>query len=292
MDPKGKLLIIGGAEDKGNNGTDMEGKNKDFQQFQILRELLPTKNGKKKIEIITTASSMPEEMEKTYKEAFKKIGYPEIGFLNIKDKQEARDPKLVARVEKAHAAFFTGGDQFKLSTILGGTDLVSMIKERYYHDSDFVLAGTSAGAMVMSKIMIYEGGVTEAILKNDMKLTAGLGFFDTCIIDTHFIRRGRFGRLAHAITMNPEALGIGLGEDTAMIIEKGDRATCRGSGMVVIIDGSEIEQTNITNADDDTPIFVESLKVHLLCDAVVFSIKERKVEMEKAKRKAQPQQNK
>ena len=124
--------------------------------------------------------------------------------------------------------FLTGGDQFKLSTILGGTECVHAIKEKYTRDKDFIVAGTSAGAMAMSKIMIYEGGVEEAILKDDLKLAGGLGIFDTCIIDTHFIKRGRFGRLAHAITMNPEALGIGLGEDTALIIKKGFDAECRG----------------------------------------------------------------
>ena len=102
----------------------------------------------------------------------------------------------------------------------GGTETVSVIRDRYTHDKDFVVAGTSAGAMAMTKLMIYEGGVHEAILKDDLKMSSGMGIFDTCIIDTHFIKRGRFGRLAHAITMNPESLGVGLGEDTALIIKK------------------------------------------------------------------------
>src|SRR5206468_3566390 len=138
------------------------------------------------------------------------------------------------------AVLFTGGDQFKLSAILGGTPIVQVIKDRYQHDKQFIIAGTSAGASVMPKIMIYEGGVREALLKDDLKITSGLGIFDTCIVDTHFIHRGRFGRLAHAVMMNPEALGIGLGEDTVFIIKKGVDGECRGSGMIVIIDGNEI----------------------------------------------------
>jgi len=278
MQPKGTLLIIGGAEDKGEDGgSDMSERNKQFEQFEILKELLPKKTGAKKIEIITTASSVPDEMEKSYKDAFKKIGFRDVGFIKIENKMEARDEAFTKRIEDCHTVLFSGGDQFKLSAILGGTDVVKKIQDRYQHDHDFVLAGTSAGAMVMSKIMIYEGGVHEALLKDDLKLTAGLGFFDTCIIDTHFVKRGRFGRLAHAIIMNPEALGIGLGEDTAFVIRNGNDCECRGSGMIVIIDGNEIGQTNVVDSDKDTPIFVEDLRVHLLAKGCRFSIKDRKL---------------
>jgi cyanophycinase len=277
MIPKGTLFLIGGAEDKGDGETDTEKLNKEFQKFEILKELLPKENGTKKIEIITTASGIPEETEKMYKDAFKKIGFKDIGFVFINDKQEARDPELCKRLQKAHAVLFTGGDQFKLSAILGGTACIGVIKEKYRTDKQFVVAGTSAGAMAISNIMIYEGGIHEAILKDDLKITSGLGIFDTGIIDTHFIKRGRFGRLAHAVVMNPESIGIGLGEDTALIIKKGFEAECRGSGMVVIIDGNEILQTNITDIEDSQPIFVENLKVHLITKGCRFSIKERKL---------------
>ncbi len=277
MTPKGTVLIIGGAEDKGEAEKEMEQQNKMYEKFEILRELLP-KNGKKqRIEIITTASSVPDEMQKMYLDAFKKIDFTNVGFMDIKDKHEARDVEVCKRVEKAHAVFFSGGDQFKLSAILGGTETVNVIKDKYFHDEDFVVAGTSAGAMAMTKIMIYEGGVHEAILKDDLKMSSGLGIFDTCIIDTHFIKRGRFGRLAHAITMNPESLGVGLGEDTALVIKKGFDAECWGSGMVVIIDGNQIEQTNITEIEDGDPIYVENLRVHLLVKGSKFSIKERRM---------------
>jgi cyanophycinase len=279
MTPKGTICIIGGAEDKGNGESPgMKGKNKEFEQFEILKGLLPSGSGKKKkIEIITTASSVPDEMNKTYKDAFKQIGYSDIDFIKIETKQEARNPEFVERIYNSHAVLFTGGDQFKLSTILGGTDTVSAIKEKFNHDRDFIIAGTSAGAMVMSAVMIYEGGVHEALLKTDLRLTAGLGIFDTCIIDTHFIKRGRFGRLAHAIIMNPEALGIGLGEDTSLVIKNGSDAECKGSGTVVVIDGKEIAETNVTEADDDTPIYIENLKVHMLAKGCSFSIPERRV---------------
>jgi len=285
MKPKGTLLLIGGAEDRGNDKIpQMDGRNREFEHFEILKELLPEKNSHKKIEVITTASSEQEEMMKMYRSAFRKIGYTHPGFMSINDKEEARDPAFSERVRKAHAVFFSGGDQFKLSTIIGGTTIVDIIREKYQHDPDFVVAGTSAGAMVMSKVMIYEGGVEESILKGDLRTSSGIGVFDTCIIDTHFIKRGRFGRLAHAIVMNPEALGIGLGEDTAMIIKKGSDAEVRGSGMVVVIDGKQIGQTNIAEVEDSHPIFVENLRVHLLCKGCCFSIEDRQFREKKSQR--------
>jgi cyanophycinase len=155
-----------------------------------------------------------------------------------------------------------------------------VIKEKYLKDKNFIVAGTSAGAMAIPKLMIYEGGKHEAMLKEDLKIASRLGILDLCIVDTHFIKRGRFGRLAHAVVMNPETLGIGLGEDTALIIKNGYDAECRGSGMVVIIDGNEILKTNVTEIEDNDPIFVKNLKVDLLIKGNKFSIKERKMIVE------------
>jgi cyanophycinase len=277
MIPKGTILIIGGAEDRDNSDSDMQLNNKLYDRFEILKELIPKSGGAKRIEIITTASADPDGMKKMYVKAFKKIGYKNVGYISVEDKLQARDKKICERVEKAHAVFFTGGDQFKLAGTLGGTEIIRVLTDRYMHEKDFVVAGTSAGAMALPKIMIYEGGVHEAILKDDIKMAGGLGLFDTCIVDTHFIKRGRFGRLSQAIVMNPEALGVGLGEDTALIIKNGFDAECRGSGMVVIIDSREITQTNITEIHDGEPIFVEGLKVHLLVKGCKFSIKHRRM---------------
>jgi len=145
------------------------------------------------------------------------------------------------------------------------------------HDEGFIVAGTSAGAMVMSEIMICGGGTGEALLGADLHTASGLGLLSNCIIDTHFIKRGRFSRLAHAIVINPANLGIGLGEDTALIIHNGNEAECRGSGMVVLIDGANIEQTNISEAEEDSPVYVENLKVHLLTENCRVNLETRKM---------------
>lgn len=273
MTPKAKLLIIGGAEDKGDELPECVEQDEEFTRYEILRELLPPSN--KKIEIITTGSEIQSEVKKVYQKVFNNMGYNNIGFLPIKKRSEARSADYLSRAENAGAIFFTGGDQFRLSTILGGTPIVDIIKERYFKDSEFIVAGTSAGAMVMSSVMIMGGGLSEALKYRNLLTCSGLGILQSCIIDTHFIRRGRFSRLAHAIIMNPEQLGIGLGEDTALVIRNGTDAECHGSGMVVIIDGRNIDQTNITEVEEGEAVFVENLKVHLLVKGCQFSISKR-----------------
>lgn len=278
MNPKGKLLIIGGAEDKSDGTTiEIENKNEQYERFKLLKELLPSDNSKGKIEIITTASSVPEDMEKVYRKTFNDIGYENIGFLHIRDKKQARDEQNYSRVQDANAIFFTGGDQLRFSTIISGTTIAGIIREKYLHEKGFIVAGTSAGAMVMSEIMICGGGTGEALLGSDLHTASGLGLLANCIIDTHFIKRGRFSRLAHAIIINPRNLGIGLGEDTALVIHNGNDAECRGSGMVVLIDGAFIEQTNISEADENCPVYVENLIVHLLTENCRVNLDTRKM---------------
>ncbi|KTD23635.1 cyanophycinase [Legionella lansingensis] len=276
MKPKGKLLIIGGAEDKIDEPPDIMEQRKEFPRYDILSELLPDSRNKK-IELITTGSEVQEEVKKTYQKVFVEMGYSNVGFIPIKEREEARKKNYLTRAEEAGAIFFTGGDQFRLSTILGGTPIIDIIKNRYLTDSTFIVAGTSAGAMVMSSVMITCGGLTEALLYRNLATSSGLGLLTSCIIDTHFIKRGRFSRLAHAIIMNPEQLGIGLGEDTALIIKNGSEAECRGSGMVVIIDGRDIRQTNITQIKEGEAVFVENLKVHILVKGCHFSLATRKL---------------
>lgn len=276
MQPKGSLLIIGGAETRVGQNPDINEQLKEFTRYEILSELLPFSN-EKKIEIITTGSEVQEEVKKTYQKVFHEIGYEHLGFLPIKERVEGKKKSYLQRIEEAGVIFFTGGDQFRLSTILGGTPFIDLIKDRYIADKDFIIAGTSAGAMVMSSVMISEGNIQEALIYRDIATSAGFGFLPTCIIDTHFIKRGRFSRLAHAIIMNPDQLGIGLGEDTALVIKRGTEAECRGSGMVVIIDGRNITQSNIATVEAGEPVYVENLKVDLLVKGCRFSIDKRKL---------------
>src|SRR5205085_8589195 len=169
---------------------------------------------------------------------------------------------------------FSGGNQLRLSSIFGGTDFLQALYHRYLNEN-FVIAGTSAGAMAMSNTMIYQGNSGEALLKGEVKLTTGLGFLKDVIIDSHFVKRGRFGRLAEAVASNPSCIGVGLGEDTGLLITHGVFMEAIGSGLVIIIDGHEIKHTNIADVQYGSPISIENLLVHVMAKGNGFDLKRR-----------------
>lgn len=262
--PKGKLIAIGGAEDK---GTDLEtGKinrnNLNFGELGILRRLVEEAGGTAaRLEVITTASMIPYEVGEAYLDAFGKLGCTNVGLMHIRTREDAMAAHYIERVKNCDAVMFSGGNQLRLSATDGGTEFLSILKRRY-KEEDFVIAGTSAGAMAMSNTMIYEGNATRAHLKGEVKITTGLGFIGNIIIDSHFEKRGRFGRLAQAVATNPGCIGMGLGEDTGMLITEGNKMEAIGSGLVVIIDGHDIRHSNIADIPDGNPISLENLKVH------------------------------
>ncbi|MEO6189651.1 MAG: cyanophycinase [Saprospiraceae bacterium] len=282
MIPKGRLIIIGGHEDKGIEGENLtvikrkNASNKDH--FEILSELISKiPRSHHVIEIITTASSIPEEMEDTYRKAYKNAGFTKVNFIRIENIMEANKDEYIQRIKFCHAVFFTGGDQSSLISILTGTNVLIEIKQKYLMDEHFIVAGTSAGAMAIPETIIEGGIIREALMKDDIKIGPGFNFIDDIIVDTHFIKRGRFARLCHAVALHPTLLGIGLGEDTALIISNGNEAKCMGSGMVIIIDGSQITKTNVTQVTSDNQIIIENLKVHIIAEGSNFLIKERKI---------------
>jgi cyanophycinase len=277
--PKGKLIAIGGAEDK---GTDLETgeihrNNLNFFELGILRRVVEEAGGKDaRIEVITTASMIPYEVGENYLDAFGKIGCTNIGLMHIRTRQDAMMKEYVDRIRTCDAVMFSGGNQLRLSATDGGTEFLSILKKRYQEDEHFLIAGTSAGAMAMSNTMIYEGNATRAHLKGEVKITTGLGFVNNVIIDSHFEKRGRFGRLAQAVAANPGCIGIGLGEDTGMLITEGNKMEAIGSGLVVIIDGHEIMHSNIADIPDGNPISIENLKVHFCEKGNGYLVAERK----------------
>lgn len=260
MTPKGRLIIIGGKEDKSETVPEMEDVNHGFIPKEILKLIAESKDDR--IEIITTATSDPDDMEKTYSQTFKDIGYTNFGFLYITQKD---NKESLQRLQDAKTVFFSGGDQSKICDVFKNSEIIERIHERYLHEQDFTIAGTSAGAMCLSSIMIADAINGEAIVGYDLELDNGLVFLD-CIIDTHFVHRGRFGRLAHATILHPEFLGIGLGEDTSLIIEQGKTATCKGSVMVIIINSKQIKQTNVETVKKGCPVYAENLVIDILTE--------------------------
>jgi cyanophycinase len=277
-DPKGKLIAIGGSEDK---GTDLEKgeihrNNLNFFELGILRRVVEEAGGPSaRIEVITTASMIPNEVGNNYLDAFGKIGCTNIGLMHIRNRQDTTNKEYMDRIRSCDAVMFSGGNQLRLSVTDGGTEFLALLKKRY-KEENFVIAGTSAGAMAMSQTMIYEGNATRAHLKGEVKMTTGLDFIDSVIIDSHFEKRGRFGRLVQAVATNPSCIGIGLGEDTGMLITEGNKMEAIGSGLVVIVDGHDILHSNIADIPDGNPISLENLKVHFCEKGNGFLLKERK----------------
>ncbi len=284
QNPKGKLIAVGGAEDK---GTDLEKgeiqrNNLNFFELGILRRLVEEAGGNtSRIEVVTTASMIPNEVGVNYLHAFGKIGCINVGVLHIRNRLDAANPEFITRIQQCDAIMFSGGNQMRLAATFGGTQFLSILLERYHNES-FVVAGTSAGAMAMSNTMIYEGNATRAHLKGEVKITTGLGFIDDVIIDSHFEKRGRFGRLAQAVASNPQSIGVGLGEDTGMLITEGSRMEAIGSGLVMILDGHDIRHCNIGDIPDGNPISIENLKVHFFEKGNGYELHERKYLVEVA----------
>ena len=276
--PKGKLIAIGGAEDKGTDQEkgDIYRNNLNFFELGILRRIVEEAGGpERKIEVITTASTIPYEVGNNYLDAFGKIGCTNVNVMHIRNREDAQRTDYMERIAQCNGVMFSGGNQLRLSAIFGGTPFLKLLLKRYEKEH-FVVAGTSAGAMAMSNTMIYEGNAAHAHLKGQVKITTGLGFMDDVIFDSHFEKRGRFVRLAQAVAANPVCIGIGLGEDTGMLVTQGNRMEAIGSGLVIIIDGHDIVHSNIADIPEGNPISVENLKVHFCAKGNGYEVSERK----------------
>jgi cyanophycinase len=262
MSINGLIVAVGGAEDKGVSNRKYR---YDFFEEGILRQIvkLVERQESPKIELITTASSIPAEVENVYRRAFSILGYEAIEHLFITSREEADLPDNLERIDRCNCVIFSGGDQLRLSSILGGTRLMDRIKQRYASEH-LVIAGTSAGAMAMSSTMIYDGSAVRAHLKGEVKFSTGFGLIPNVIIDTHFEKRGRFNRLAQSVAIQPGLLGIGLAEDTGVIVHHGNTLKVIGSGIVTIVNGKSINYTNLAAIDEGMPISVEHLIVHIL----------------------------
>jgi cyanophycinase len=276
--PKGKLIAIGGAENKGSEEdiVKVQSNNHNFSELGVLRRIVE-ETGKENplIEVVTTASTIPVEVGQNYWNAFGKIGCTNIGIMDIRNREDAANEDYLARLKKCDALMFSGGNQLRLSSIFGGTVFLKIITDRYFNEN-FLIAGTSAGAMAMSNTMIYEGNAAKAHLKGEVKITTGLAFMDNVIFDSHFEKRGRFARLAQVVAANPGCIGIGLGEDTGMLITEGNKMEAIGSGLVMIIDGHQINHCNIADIEEGNPISIENIKVHFCEMGNGYMVNERK----------------
>jgi cyanophycinase len=258
--PQGTLIALGGGGD------------------DVLIQLIHSEycHRKSAIEVITTAAPEPQESGQAYVEAFEELGLPNVRFMHIDEANEADQPLYLDRIRKADVVFFTGGDQRRILQFLQGTQVNKLLKARYRNE-DLLIAGTSAGSAAMSDKMIYEGYGPYSLEKGRTKLSGGLSFIRQVYIDTHFTERGRFGRLSIAVSQHPDYIGIGLGEETGIIIREGNILEVFGIGVVTIIDGSEIKNSNIHDVAHGLPIAVEHLVMHLLVEGQQYALKKRTI---------------
>ncbi|HTM99911.1 MAG TPA: cyanophycinase [Pedobacter sp.] len=274
MAPKGKLIIIGGAINTGSFAETQFGlpQNMNFFERGILKRITTEsiKGNESRFEIMTTASLIPEKVGEEYIKAFAQLDVHDVGVLNIGTREEANNPAHSERIKAADVIIFTGGDQLRLTSIFGGTEIHRILLDKY-QNTEFVIAGTSAGAAASSKNMIYQGSSKDALLKGEVKITGGLGFIDDVIVDTHFVQRGRIGRLLYAAASNPGILGIGLGEDTGLYIY-GNTMEAIGSGMVILVDGRSMADTNLTDVEMGQPVSIKNMIVHVMCDGDIYDL--------------------
>jgi cyanophycinase len=274
---KGTLIPIGGNEDKGNEESEIH--TLEFIDEGILSRIVKESGGKDAlIVIIPTASSIPVEIGENYLKAFKKLGCTQVKVLDIRTQRQSENKNYIGLVKKACCVMFSGGDQSKITKIIGGSTIHKILIKKY-HNENFVIAGTSAGAMCMSKEMIAGGNGTEVLRKGVVNMSLGLGFIPGLIIDSHFIRRGRFGRLVESVAKFPNLLGVGLAEDTGLVIKNCNEFEVIGSGMVIIFDGNQLTHNNEKLLKQGTPMTLTNLITQVLSNGDSYNIKNRIVKI-------------
>lgn len=256
----GAVVAIGGAEDK-------------VRSRSVLGRVLELAGGSNaRIAIISTASRR-RETASIYRKLFMELGAAEADCLALDTRAHGHDPELVERLCRATCIFLTGGNQLRLSTILGGTPIARTIRRR--NSEGVVVAGTSAGAAILSEHMIAYGNEGPTPRAGMVSLAPGFGLVNSVIIDQHFRQRDRIGRLLTALAYNPYEIGLGLDEDTAAIVE-GPQITVIGSNAVTIVDGSELEHSGMGYVRQGQAVSLIGLHLHILVDGGIFRIDQRR----------------
>jgi len=255
---EGTLLIIGGAEDK-------KGK------CEILKRFVELAGGPNAVIIvITTATGEPDSVGREYYDIFERLGAGAIDILDLDSRKKANHPYVERVLDKATAIFFTGGDQLRITTTLGGTIANEALVRAYRRG--VVIAGTSAGASAISSIMIVEGDSEEAPKLNTIKLAPGLGLLEEVVIDQHFAQRGRIGRLLSAVAHNPYIMGIGIDEDTAILVGPDGKLEVIGSQTVTFLDGRLIRSTNVSELTPGQALAIENVVLHVIPKGFGFDL--------------------
>ncbi|HYO15637.1 MAG TPA: cyanophycinase [Thermoanaerobaculia bacterium] len=262
---QGRLIIIGGGEKKDDRRKILE---------RVAREV-----GSGKLVVSTVGTSEPEETWKEYRQIFKQLGVKNIEHLDVRNREEALAERTAKILDGATAVFFTGGDQLKITSQLGDSQAYRKINELYEHGG--TVAGTSAGASVMSETMLI-GGDGEKSHQTDrmIQMAPGFGLVKDVVIDQHFAERGRLGRLLAAVAQNPAHLGVGIDENTAVILSGEESFEVIGEGAVYILDGRKVSYSNLTEEEQNgQTLSVFDIKLHVLSEGNRYDLQARRPEV-------------
>jgi cyanophycinase len=258
--PKGTLLIIGGHEDKENEKV-------------ILRELA-RRVGSGKLVIAPIASERPNEMWEMYETVMRGLGVRHVHHLRIEAREDGASVRAMKTLEDATAVFFTGGDQMRITSMIGDTPAFSRICEIFVEGG--TIAGTSAGASVLSETMMVSGnGEASHRIDANLQLAPGFGFARDMVIDQHFAERGRINRLLGVVAQNPRVLGIGIDENTAIELDVGVSFRVFGEGGVTVLNGATVTMTNIAEEDRDRTMSIYGVTLHVLSQGDRFDLRTR-----------------
>lgn len=263
------MLAIGGHEQRVAPGEPASTPDKS-PEF-ILQRFVDELAGQRTIVVIPTASEEPDEAAQDYLDVFATLGIERVEVLNIQSREQANGPEALEVLNRADGVLFTGGDQLRLTALLGGTAVLARLGQRYLHEP-IIIAGTSAGAAAMSTPMIYQGRNDAGFLKDEIHITTGLQLLRDVAIDTHFIKRGRIVRMAQIIATNPGCIGLGLEEDTAVLITKGREVEVLGNGIVVLLDGHDCTGNTIYDIAPGEVFSIRDLRLHLLAKGQRFML--------------------
>ena len=257
----GPFVVIGGAEDK-------------HGECRILREFLRLGGGKNaRVLVITVATELPVQVGSDYVEVFSKIGAKDVRTFDVSNRESANRDSAVQYIRDATCIFFTGGDQLRITKLLGGTRIDSVLHDAT--ERGIPIGGTSAGASMMSSTMIVDGESETNPKVSVVDMAPGMEFVDGVVIDQHFAQRGRLGRLLSAVTQYPHHLGLGIDEDTAVIIEHGTFRVL-GKGAVSVVDAGQLSYSNLDIVQPDEPLALCAIKLHILPDGYGFHLRTRK----------------
>jgi cyanophycinase len=261
---KGQLIIIGGAEEKHRES-----------QMGILEEVSRhAVKGNGTLLVVTVATQLPEELAAEYRKVFGDLGVPRVEVLDIRTRQDGQEKENIAKLKRADVIFFTGGDQLRITSQVGDSQVFQCIQEKFHKGT--LVAGTSAGAAAMPQTMLIDGASDESNRIRTIGMAPGLGLIDGVVIDSHFAQRGRLGRLLGAVSQNPKNLGLGIDEDTAVYVQNNQEYfEVLGSGAVYVIDGSSITFSSLSDKNAEEVLSLYDVKLHVLSRGDCFDLVKR-----------------